>query len=132
MTPDPPDRPHADELARDAMADTPRIKLSHDGGTAVMSLRGQLDVSSKRRFDEKLSEVRAMEPDDLVIDLRELTFLDSTGLSLLLRANNAAREDRFRIHVVRSPAAIVQVVIEATGMEEFLPFVDEPPPDLFN
>jgi anti-anti-sigma factor len=120
----------ADEVARDALQTAAKIEISHDGETVLMTLRGQLDVSCQRRFDEKLSEVRAAEPEQLVIDLRELTFVDSTGLSLLLKANSIAREDHFQLYVVRSPAAIVQVVIEATGVEEFLPFVDEPPLEL--
>jgi anti-sigma B factor antagonist len=130
MTPDERGRMPANEVARDALQTAAKIEISHDGETVLMTLRGQLDVSSRRRFDEKLSEIRSAEPEQLVIDLRELTFVDSTGLSLLLKANNIAREDHFRLHVVRSPAAIVQVVLEATGIEEFLPFVDEPPPEL--
>jgi anti-sigma B factor antagonist len=120
----------AGEVARDALQTAAKIEISHDGETMLMTLRGQLDVSSRRRFAEKLREIRAAEPEQLVIDLRELTFVDSTGLSLLLKANNAAREDRFQLRMVRSPAAIVQVVLEATGIEEFLPLVDEPPPEL--
>jgi anti-sigma B factor antagonist len=130
MTPDGRKRAPADEVARDALQTAAKIEISHDGETMLMKLRGQLDVSSRRRFAEKLREVRAAEPEQLVIDLRELTFVDSTGLSLLLKANNASREDHFQLRVVRSPAAIVQVVLEATGVEEFLPFVDEPPPEL--
>jgi anti-sigma B factor antagonist len=130
MTPAGRRRIPADEVARDALQSAAKIEISHDGDTVLMRLRGQFDVSNRRRFDEKLREVRAAEPEQLVIDLRELTFVDSTGLSLLLKANNMAREDHFRLQIVRSPAAIVQVVLEATGVEEFLPWADEPPPGL--
>ena len=62
-----------------------------------------------------------------MIDLREVSFIDSTGLSMLLKADGLARQNQFDLHIVRSPAEIVQAVLEATGVEKFLPLVDEPP-----
>jgi anti-sigma B factor antagonist len=117
----------AGAVARDAMHAATRIELSVSDGTALLTAEGQLDLTCGDRFIACLREVRYAELHDLVIDLREVTFIDSTGLSLLLKADGLARQNQFELRVVRSPAEIVQAVLEATGVDKFLPLVDEPP-----
>jgi anti-anti-sigma factor len=114
-------------VARDAFHSATQIDLSITDGTAWLTTGGQLDLTCGDRFIACLREARDAEPRDLVVDLREVTFIDSTGLSLLLKADGLARQNQFELHIVRSPAEIVQAVLEATGVEKFLPLVDEPP-----
>ena len=116
------------DYAREAMHVACRLDLSGEGDTRVLTLAGQLDVTCGDRFITCLREARDAEPAELVVDLREVTFIDSTGLSLLLKADALARQNRFRLHVVRSSAPIVQAVLEATGVEDFLPLFDDAPP----
>jgi anti-anti-sigma factor len=115
------------EVARAAKSATGRVELAIADGTALLTAGGQLDIACGDRFIACLREARDAEPQALVVDLREVTFIDSTGLSLLLKADGLARQNQFALHVVRSPAEIVQAVLEATGVEKFLPLVDEPP-----
>jgi anti-anti-sigma factor len=115
------------DYAREAYHSTCQIDLSTEDETALINVEGQLDLSCGDRFIGCLREARDGEWQDLVIDLRQVTFIDSTGLSLLLKADALARQNHFRLHVVRSEAPIVQAVLEATGVEKFLPLVDEPP-----
>ena len=96
-------------------------------GSALLNLEGQLDITCGERFIACLREARDAEPRDLIVDMREVTFIDSTGLSLLLKADGLARQNEFDLHIVRSPTEIVQAVMEATGVDKFLPLVDEPP-----
>jgi anti-anti-sigma factor len=117
----------AGNVARDAAHATSRIELSIADGTAWLTAGGQLDLTCGDRFIACLREARDSEPHDLVVDLREVTFIDSTGLSLLLKSDGLARQNQFTLHIVRSPAEIVQAVLEATGVEKFLPLIDEPP-----
>jgi anti-sigma B factor antagonist len=117
----------AGAVARDAMHAATRIELSVSDGTAWLTADGQLDLTCGDRFIACLREVRHTDVDDLVVDLREVTFIDSTGLSLLLKADGLARQNQFELHVVRSPAEIVQAVLEATGVDKYLPLIDEPP-----
>ena len=95
---------------------------------AYLVLIGELDLSCTKRFKEALAKAVADDTDHLVIDLRSVTFIDSTGLALLLKADTMAREDGFRLHVVRSPTEIVIAVFEASGVNSLLPFCDDPPP----
>ena len=92
-----------------------------------MTATGQIDIACGDRFIACLREARDAEPQTLVIDLRDVSFIDSTGLSMLLKADGLARQNQFELQIIRSPAEIVQAVLEATGVEKFLPLVDEPP-----
>jgi len=115
------------DFAREAYHATCTIELSMADGTALLSLDGQLDISCGDRFIACLREARDAEPRDLVVDTREVTLIDSTGLSLLLKADGLARQNQFDLHIVRSPTEIVQAVMEATGVDKFRSLVDKPP-----
>jgi anti-anti-sigma factor len=103
------------------------LETAHVGSAAYLVLVGELDLSCADRFKATLQKSIADGPEDVVIDLRSVTFVDSTGLALLLKADTIARAENLRLHVVRSPADIVKAVCEASGVDRLLPFCDEPP-----
>jgi len=61
----------------------------------------------------------------LVLDLRELEFIDSTGLRSVYRVDQLARQDGFNAAVVRGAPA-VQRLFDLTGLADQLVFVDSP------
>src|SRR3954469_25810267 len=93
------------------------LEAARVGSAAYLMLVGELDLSCNERFVASLRKVLADPPTDLVIDLRSLTFIDSTGLALLVKANTLARQEEFRLHIVRSTTEIVQAVLEASGLD---------------
>ena len=112
----------ADRLGAKCYVETARV-----GNAAYVVLIGELDLSCNQRFIDGLKKMLADRPGDLVIDMRSLTFIDSTGLGLLVKANTLTREDEVALHIVRSSAQIVQAVFEASGLDRVLPLVDQPP-----
>jgi anti-anti-sigma factor len=103
------------------------LETARIGTAAYMVLVGELDLSCTKRFGEALRDSIADRPEDLVLDLRSVTFIDSTGLAMLLKVDSLAREEGFNLHMVRSPIEIVRAVLEATGIDKILPLVDSPP-----
>src|SRR4051794_13288454 len=103
------------------------VEVARFNGAAYVVLVGELDLSCSERFVESLKRMLADQPEHLVIDLRSVTFVDSTGLSLLVKANNFAREEDLRLHIVRSPVEIVRAVLETSGLDKLLPLCDQPP-----
>jgi anti-anti-sigma factor len=104
------------------------VEESRVGGFACMTITGELDVSCARRFGGILRDTATEDLEALVIDLRSVTFIDSTGLVLLIKADTLAREEGFQLHIVRSPTEIVTAVFEVSGIDTLLPLTDEPPP----
>jgi anti-sigma B factor antagonist len=59
---------------------------SPDDDTRLLTLRGELDVATVPRFRAALDEALAEGVSGIVVDLREVTFIDSTGVATLLNA----------------------------------------------
>ena len=95
------------------------------GNAVKIALRGELDLEHAYTFDEELKRVEALEPDCICLDLRELTFLDSTGLSRLVAARRRAMKAGRRLVLVRGPAA-VQRVFQLTAVDEAFEIVSAP------
>lgn len=88
---------------------------------------GELDIDTAPQLEHELVRARASGAARLVLDLRALTFMDSTGLRLVIRWDKAARAEGFEFAIVPG-SEVIQRVIRLTGMDEHLPVAD-PPPD---
>jgi len=100
------------------------ITERREGQTRV-TLVGELDIASAPRFEEGLVEVEADTPGVLVLDLRRVDFIDSTGLRSVIAADERARSAGWRFVVVRGPAA-VERVFKVTQLDQRLEIVDDP------
>jgi anti-sigma B factor antagonist len=71
----------------------------HDrDGIAVLAIRGELDMSSSAAFKCAISEALAGRPQALVIDLSDVEFLGSAGISVLLEARDRVGDgDQFAV-----------------------------------
>ncbi len=102
-----------------------RVDVRHEEGGTVIALSGELDLASSPDLEQKLDEVFASDAELVVLDLRELEFMDSTGLSVLIRAHQTAEEARRRLYLVKGPPQ-VQRLLTLTGVGERLAVVDTP------
>ena len=64
---------------------------------------------------------------DLTIDLRKLSFMDSSGLRLLVILNERARNEGWMLRLLK-PADPVLTILVLTGADKNLPFVEDPGP----
>ncbi|HET6449534.1 MAG TPA: STAS domain-containing protein [Conexibacter sp.] len=96
-----------------------------EGPTVRLSLTGELDIAGAARVEQELERIEREPPATLVLDLRELAFMDSTGLRVIVAADERAREQARRLVLVRG-SATVQRIIEMTRLDERLEIVDDP------
>jgi anti-anti-sigma factor len=101
------------------------IHIDETGDTVTMRLEGELDIATTAGADSELRRVEQGGARVIVLDLRGLTFMDSTGLGLLVSAAARARGGGHRLAIVRGPAA-VQRVLELTGLDARLDVIDDP------
>ena len=101
------------------------VTIEESGGTARVALVGELDISTAPRLEEELRRVEAGSPRVLVLDLSKLTFMDSTGLRLLIGADARAREAGRRLVLIRGNE-MVQRVLRVTRLDERLEIVSDP------
>jgi anti-anti-sigma factor len=100
--------------------------VGRNGSSAWARPAGDLDIDTVHRVESALAELREEGCSNLVLDLRDLTFMDSTGLRLVIRWQTAARDDGFRFAVVPG-AEVVQRVFRLTGMDAYLTVAGPPP-----
>jgi anti-anti-sigma factor len=85
---------------------------------------GELDVASASDLEEELRRAFATDASAIVVDLAEVSFMDSSGLRALLIATSPSNINGRRFGVRRELTAAVQRTLEITGTAEKLPFVD--------
>ncbi|MBV9213796.1 MAG: STAS domain-containing protein [Actinobacteria bacterium] len=88
-----------------------------------IEVAGELDLATAPKLEEELQHVETMRPSLVVIDLRPLDFMDSSGLRCLLAADMRARERGCRLVLIRGRER-VQRVFGITRLDEQLEFVD--------
>ena len=98
------------------------VRVDVDGSAQIIALRGELDMANAATFAAALEAAEA-EAGSITIDMRELEFIDSTGIAVLVAAHRRLNDGRVRFRLVRSEAAGVRRVMEVTGLDRELPFV---------
>jgi anti-anti-sigma factor len=102
-----------------------RVEVRSENGARLLSVAGELDLASSPTLEQELERVLADGPGLVIIDLRELEFIDSTGLSVLIRAHNRAQETGHRLGVVNGSRQ-VRRLLSLTGVAERLTIVESP------
>jgi anti-anti-sigma factor len=97
-------------------------------GTAFARLSGEFDYSAEAEFNEELGKAVKNDVRKLVVDLRELTFIDSSGIRALLGAWRRSRNKEIEFALVPGSEQVRQV-FSVTGMDKVIPVVDAPPDD---
>jgi anti-anti-sigma factor len=104
---------------------TVRSKTLQDGAIQV-ALVGELDLASISALDEELDRTHAWGK-RVILDLRKLQFVDSSGLHALLRVDRRLQETGGSLTIIRGPRPIERL-FNLTGLDTRLRIVD---PDEF-
>ena len=87
-----------------------------DGDIPVVRVAGEIDVATADSVRAAIAAAMDHRPTRLVIDMESVSFMDSSGIAVLLEA--AQQADSV---VIRRPSNAVRRVIETTGLSEVLP-----------
>ena len=99
-----------------------RCEVLREAGTARVRAIGEMDMDAVPPLSAEMAQLRAAGCRHVIIDLSELSFLDSSGLRFLLDSCAEARQDGCTIALVPGPRA-VQHVFELTRTTDRLPFI---------
>jgi anti-anti-sigma factor len=100
-----------------------RVEVHPDGQTARVVPVGELDLATADQVDEQLQALTARGFRRLVLDLRRLAFLNSTGLRLAICWDARARRDGIDFSLVAGCRG-VQRAFDLTGLTDVLTFTD--------
>src|SRR3954452_19868417 len=110
------------------MSEVPVFDVRRDArdGGAVVTARGEIDMSTSPLLRAALRSPEAQAP-IVVLDLRAVTFMDSSGLGVIVGQNKRAREQGFRFAVAVNGAHEVERILQLSGLTASLDI--QPSPD---
>ena len=104
--------------------DAPRRSLLEivalPGPQTTLSLAGELDPATAPTLEARISELAA-DPavSSVIVDLSQITFLDSSGIRVLVSANEALRSRSSEL-VLRRPGPNIRRILEVTGLTDIV------------
>jgi anti-anti-sigma factor len=98
-----------------------RIAITEQGRTITVALGGEWDIAEQEATRTATLSALERYPERLVLDLSQLTFIDSSGLRVAVELQKRSRRQNTRLVVVPgSPAA--QRLLEMCQLNEVVPF----------
>lgn len=102
-----------------------RVNVRRNGDAAVVAVSGELDLASGPELETELERLTSPEVRLVIIDLRQLDFMDSTGLSIIVRAHQRMAGEGCEMGLVKGSQQ-VQRLLDLTGVADRLRLVDSP------
>jgi anti-anti-sigma factor len=99
------------------------IQVHERDGVVRVVACGELDLATAPLLDQALVAAEATDASEIVLDIEEVSFIDSSGLRMLLEAHARSRRDSNRLRLTRgTPEA--RRLFALVAVEDRLPFVD--------
>jgi anti-sigma B factor antagonist len=86
-------------------------------GVPILDVRGEIDVATSPELQQLLTALIAHGPELVIVDLTHVSFIDSTGLGVLVGAVRDVRADGGDIRLVVTQPQIIRL-LELTGLDE--------------
>jgi anti-anti-sigma factor len=96
-----------------------QIATHYEGQRATLVLGGEFDMTGTALFWAHFGEAVRSRPGSIIIDARDLEFIDSSGLLAFIRAREAAGEAGATFRVA-DPSPALRHIVELTGLRELL------------
>jgi anti-anti-sigma factor len=101
------------------------VRCEQRDGGAVVVVTGEVDMSTSPALREQLRAPEA-QAETVVLDLREVSFMDSSGLGAIVGQHKRAREHGFRFAVAVGGATGVERILVLAQLTQVLEIVQSP------
>ena len=101
------------------------IAVSEWDTTVAVRLKGELDLSGQQEVRDAVLEALARRPTHLILDLSRLSFMDSSGVHIVIDAVNQSAEQDTCLMIVPGPPAVHRV-FEICDLADRMPFIANP------
>jgi anti-sigma B factor antagonist len=105
-----------DDPARDAGISEMRIEVGGDPRWPRVRVCGELDLASAPMLRDELQRLIDLDAQDIILDLRDVAFVDSSGLGVLVGVYNRLRDSSGGQVTIEGAQDRVRKVFEITGL----------------
>jgi anti-sigma B factor antagonist len=102
------------------------VRVQPDRARPTLAVDGELDLSSVPLLAQHIDSQIESEPDAVTLDLSGITFMDSSGLRLLIELNERAKRDGWSLSLIAPQHDSATLVLRMTGADRALPFEGPP------
>ena len=103
------------------MSDLARVESKRLGDSFVIAIDGEIDLSNTAMVSAEIEHAIPPDVADIVLDLAGTAYLDSAGVTLLVRLAQRLGSRRHRIRIVVPEDSAIRAVLELAGLSQLLP-----------
>jgi anti-sigma B factor antagonist len=100
------------------------VEIAQSLTRTTVTVTGDIDIATVERLKLARTEALAGGPASILIDLRGVEFVDSSGIRFLLETNTLAQRSGWTLRVVK-PASSAMKTFLVSGVDKYLPLVDD-------
>lgn len=95
------------------------IDLNEKIEGVIVELRGEIDIYTAPKLKESLIPLTEQSGHTICVDLKEVTYLDSTGLGIFIHALKSATKNKSHLKIIRAKDRVLRL-FEVTGLNEIM------------
>lgn len=103
------------------MSELAWVETTTIGGTPVVRVRGEVDLSNAAQVGDKIGAAIAEDTTVVLVDLSDTAYLDSAGIAMLFRLHDRLQHKRQELRLVVPPDSPIRVVIRLTKLDQVIP-----------
>jgi len=105
------------------MSDTPVTDIRWSGKTAIVDATGEIDLHKSALLQQKLLEVLDQKPDRMIINLADVSYMDSSGVASLVKLLSRTRKNGISL-ALAAPTKKVKAIFEITRLDSVFDIFD--------
>ncbi|MBC3797195.1 STAS domain-containing protein [Acetobacterium tundrae] len=91
----------------------------------MISIKGEIDIYSIGKFRELIEKKIATQAPQIILDCTELSYMDSTGMGVLIELRNKAKEMGQKI-IMMNPRPNIKKLLNITGVDKIIDIIENP------
>ncbi len=111
------------------MTELARVEAEQRGSACLVRAHGEVDISNAQELLAAIESAMPNGAHQLVLDLTDVSYLDSAGVSLVLRLARRLKGRRQEVSVVAPEGSSVRAVLEVAGVPKVVPVLERPAGD---
>jgi len=91
----------------------------------LISLKGEVDIYSIGKFRESIEDKIRTQAPEIILDCTELSYMDSTGMGVLIELRNKAKDMGQKI-IMMNPRPNIKKLLNITGVDKIIDIIENP------